>query len=171
MDEFLKQLRDSHSDFQQDPLSDDAKKFNPLDLFKKWYKEAFDKECVEPNAMTLSTVNQKGMPSSRVIYLKELNDDGFVFFTNYNSEKGQDISENPQVSLIFFWEKLSRVVRIQGIAEKTTAEVSDEYFNSRPRESQLGAWASEQSEIIPNRESLEDAVRKAEEKFQNQVVP
>ena len=170
MDELLEELRNDHSEFDKGTINDQLKKVNPINLFKKWYKTAYDSDCEHPNGMTLSTVGKDLMPSSRMVYMKELIADGFVFYTNYNSKKGNDISENPQVTALFFWEKLSRQIRIQGNVKKTSSELSDAYFNSRPRGSQIGAWASKQSEIVPDRTVLEKEVEKIEKRFENQVV-
>lgn len=170
MDEFLDELRNNHSDFDKGSINDQLKKVNPIKLFKKWYKEAYDSHCPDSNAMTISTVGKDLMPSSRMVYMKELFEEGFVFYTNYESKKGRDISENPQVTVLFFWEKLSRQIRIQGRVVKTSEQLSDAYFNSRPRESQLGAWASKQSSIIPDRLTLEEEVKEVQNRFENQDV-
>lgn len=170
MDEFLDELRNDHSDFDNGSINDQLKKVDPIKLFEKWYKEAFDSQCPHPNGMSISTVGKDFMPSARMVYMKELLEEGFIFYTNYKSHKGRDISENPQVTLLFFWEKLSRQIRIQGRAEKTSEHLSDEYFSSRPRESQLGAWASKQSGIIPEESTLEDEVKKMKKRFENQDV-
>lgn len=171
MDEFLDELRNDHSDFDNGRINDQLKKVNPISLFKKWYKEAYDKDYPHPNTMTLSTVGKELMPSSRMVYMKELLDEGFVFYTNYDSKKANDILENPQVTALFYWEKLSRQVRIQGKVIKAPKALSDAYFDSRPRGSQIGAWASQQSTVIPDSASLEDEVKKIEERFENQEVP
>ena len=170
MDEFLEELRNDHSDFDHGSINDQLKKVDPIQLFKKWYKEAFDSDCPHPNAMTISTVGKNLMPSSRMVYMKELLGEEFIFYTNYESHKGRDILENPQVTLLFFWEKLSRQIRIQGRAKKASEQLSDAYFNSRPRESQLGAWASKQSGIIPENTTLEDAVEEVRKRFENKEV-
>lgn len=170
MDDFLKELRNDHSDYDNGIIHDQLKRLNPTNLFKKWYKVAYDSDCVHPNAITLSTVGKNCMPSSRMVYMKELLEEGFVFYTNFNSQKGSDISENPQVSALFFWDKLSRQVRIQGKVVKVSEELSDAYFNSRPRGSQIGAWASKQSSIIPDRIALEKEVKKVEKRFENKKV-
>jgi len=170
MKEFLDDLRNDHSDFTQGKLEDGLKDVNPIELFKKWYQEAYDKNCPEPNAMTVSTVGKEMMPSSRVVYLKELTQKGFVFYTNYESKKGKDISENPKVALSFYWKSLERQVIVGGIAEKVAGEVSDEYFNSRPRGSKIGAWASQQSREIESRDELESEIKKVEKQFENKEV-
>lgn len=170
MEEFLDALRNDHSDFTQGELDDQLKKVDPFLLFKRWYQEAFEKDCIEPNAMTVNTVNKDMMPSSRVVYLKELTDEGFVFYTNYGSKKGEDIQENPKVAISFFWPELGRQVMVRGEAVKTSAEVSDEYFMSRPRESRIGAWASKQSLEIADRSVLEEEIAKVEKDFDGKEV-
>lgn len=171
MKEFIEYLRDDHSDFEKDSLADQIKNTDPVKLFHKWYKEAFEKNCSEPHAMVLSTADNKGTPSSRMVYMKELIQEGLIFFTNYESQKGREIEENPNVSVLFYWDCLERQVRIQGVAEKAPESISDDYFASRPRGSQLGAWASKQSKVISNRETLDDAFQKMEQKFKDQPVP
>lgn len=164
MDEFLNELRDDHSDFNQGKLDDEIKKVNPLMLFKKWYQEAYEKDCAEPHAMVISTVSNN-QPTSRTVYMKELIEEGVVFYTNYSSKKAKDIALNPHVSLLFYWDCLERQIRIEGKASKVPAEMSDDYFASRPRKSQIGAWASDQSNAISSRKELEENYKKIEEKF------
>lgn len=171
MEEFLDDIKNDHSDFTKGKLGDELKGVNPIELFKKWYQEAFDKNCLEPNAMTVCTVGETMMPSSRVVYLKELTDKGFVFYTNYESKKGKDIAANPKVSLSFYWKTLERQVIVQGIAEKVDDIMSDEYFNSRPRGSKIGAWASKQSSEVESREKLEGEIKRIEKQFENKEVP
>lgn len=126
----------------------------PQDQFKKWFDEAAAAKVIEVNAMTLATADSNGLPSARIVLLKGLEEKGLVFYTNYDSKKGSDISENPNVALVFFWRELERQVRVRGVVEKLSAEESDEYFNSRPFESKIGAMASPQSKII-KKEDLE----------------
>jgi len=153
MDEILRQLRDDHKDFDHGSLEGHFGN-EPFHLFEQWYTEAYTTNQPEPNALSISTVDIENRPSSRIVYLKELVDDTFVFYTNYSSQKGREIAQNNHVSLLFFWPGLQRQVRIEGIAEKLTEEQSDTYFNSRPRESQLGAWSSHQSEELVDRTIL-----------------
>lgn len=171
MKEFLDILRNDHSDFNQGELDDRLKSIDPMKLFTKWYQEAFEKQCVSPNSMTISTVGKDLMPSSRVVYMKELMEEGLIFYTNYESKKGKDLEENPQISALFYWDELSRQIRVQGVVEKAPDFMSDDYFESRPRPSKLGAWASHQSNIIPDRKTLEVEFEKVEERFKNQEVP
>jgi len=171
MDEFFTQLRDDHSDFYKGSLDDKIKLSDPMLLFQKWYKEAYEKNCGEPHKMVVSTVGLDGKPSSRIVYMKEIMEEGFVFYTNYESQKGTEINTHPEVSLLFYWECLERQVRIQGRAEMAPHELSDDYFASRPRGSQIGAWASRQSEAIASREELDQAYLTIERRFEGQAIP
>lgn len=144
---------------------------NPFDQFNKWFKEAIASEIPEVNAMALATANREGRPSVRMVLLKQYDDRGFVFFTNYESKKAKDIAENPQVALLFFWEPLERQIRITGSIEKISAAESFEYFRTRPIDSQLGAWASQQSREISARALLEKAFGEMMEKFKNGNIP
>lgn len=143
---------------------------NPFDQFRVWFTEAIHAEVNEPNAMTLATVKADGSPTARIVLLKGLEDDCFVFFTNYSSNKGQQIGVNNKVALVFFWPELERQVRIEGIAEKLEDYKSDEYFKSRPVASQIGAHASPQSQEIENRQYLEDLVVKMGELFSEKPI-
>jgi pyridoxamine 5'-phosphate oxidase len=144
---------------------------DPFIQFDKWFKEAVASQIPEVNAMTIATANKQGRPSARTVLLKQFNEKGFVFFTNYESAKAKDIKENPQAALLFFWEPLERQIRIVGKVEKVTATESLEYFRSRPIDSQLGAWASQQSSIISARDLLEKAFGEMLEKFKNGDIP
>lgn len=168
MDEIIQQLRNDHKDFDQGSLEGHFG-HEPFKLFSEWYTEAFNTNQPEPNALTLSTVNAEGHPSSRIVYLKELVDKKFVFYTNYSSQKGKDIAQNNYVSILFFWPGLQRQIRIEGRVEKLSEEMSDDYFASRPRESQLGAWASHQSEVLDDRETLLKRFTYYAEQFPNEV--
>lgn len=141
--------------YSQKTLTEDSIDRDPVGQFAKWWEEATASGIDEVNAMTLATASADGMPSARIVLLKGFSEKGFVFFTNYNSFKGQQLQENPKACLVFFWKELERQVRITGIVQKTTEQESDEYFHSRPPASQLGAWASPQSSVIENREWLE----------------
>lgn len=143
---------------------------NPLKQFQTWFNEVLDSGLYEPNAMHLSTTSET-RPSGRIVLLKGLDERGFVFFTNYQSRKGNEMAHNAQVALTFFWKELERQVRIEGRIEKTSAEESDAYHDSRPRGSQIGAWVSHQSEVITNREFLEARQKTLEEEFADQLVP
>jgi pyridoxamine 5'-phosphate oxidase len=138
---------------------------SPFNQFSVWLTQAMEKGVNEPTAMTLATVNQGGCPSARIVLLKFFSEEGFIFFTNYDSHKGNDIAFNQNVALLFFWSGLERQVRIEGRAEKITTNESDEYFQTRPLESQLAAYASPQSQVIPNRENLIDSFLSAQKQF------
>ena len=145
---------------------------NPLELFQKWFSEVdqhFPQD--ETNAMTLSTLGLDGFPKGRVVLLKKYTQQGFIFYTNYESEKGKSIIAHPRVSLSFHWAGAERQVIIKGKAEKIEADVSDGYFESRPRGSQLGAHASQQSTVVPNRQTLENQLKTLEEKFKYKSIP
>lgn len=143
---------------------------SPLEQFQCWFDEAIASQLLEPNAMLLSTVSTDGKPSSRIVLLKGL-DNGFKFYTNYLSRKGTELIENPNGCITFFWGELERQVRIEGIIEKVSAEDSDTYFQSRPRGSQVGAWVSNQSMVIENREILEAREKHLIEKFGDTPIP
>jgi pyridoxamine 5'-phosphate oxidase len=138
---------------------------NPLPLFKLWFDQAVRAECPEPNSMTLATADKAGNPSARIVLLKGADENGFSFFTNYESQKGKDLAVRPQAALLFHWHELERQIRIQGVVERVSAAESDEYFHSRPSASRIGAWASPQSLAIPNREFLEEAEKQFKAEF------
>ncbi len=141
---------------------------HPIEQFSKWFEEARNTvEISEANAMIVATVDADGMPSSRVVLLKALREDGFVFYTNYESRKGHALTQNPKVALLFFWNALHRQVRIEGTAEKLSREASVQYFQSRPKGSQLGAWASPQSSVIESREVLEEKHKELTEQYKD----
>ncbi|MGE3260218.1 MAG: pyridoxamine 5'-phosphate oxidase [Bacteriovoracia bacterium] len=143
---------------------------DPFIAFAQWMKDARTKGQLEnPNAMALSTVNAEGKPSVRMVLLKDFSAQGFVFFTNFDSRKGQELAQNANVALCFYWDKLRRQVRIEGRAEKLPRNQSEVYFHSRPRESQCGAWASPQSEVIQSRAQLEEAARLISEKYDEEI--
>jgi len=144
---------------------------DPLVLFRAWFEEALQAESFDPNAMVLATADASGRPSARVMLLKDYDGQGFVFFTNYESRKGHELTENPWAALVFWWAILERQVRVEGRVEKVSAEVSDAYFQTRPRESQLGAWASPQSQVIADRAMLEQRVAELAARFDGQEVP
>ncbi len=138
---------------------------SPLKQFDLWWKEARNSDIEEPNAMTLATASGDGIPAARIVLLKEFDEKGFVFFTNYNSYKAQHLDENPRACLVFFWKELQRQVRITGLVEKVTAAESDTYFSRRPEGSKLGAWASPQSQVIAGRAWLEENEKKFHDRF------
>lgn len=142
---------------------------DPFEQFHLWFHEAINAEVLEVNAMTLSTMHADGFPNGRVVLLKEL-DYGFVFFSNYESEKGQELANHPKASLTFFWAELERQVRVMGTVEKISEIQSDEYFLSRPRGSQIGAWASPQSHKINSREVLEERIQEMQLRFEEEEL-
>src|SRR5690606_9437895 len=142
---------------------------SPLTQFKMWLDEAIIAKVNEANAMNLATLNLKNRPSSRIVLLKGI-DHGFLFFTNYESKKGQELSQTPYAALTFFWPELERQVRIEGSVEKSSPEISDTYFLSRPKGSQIGAWVSPQSRVIPHRTFLEDRMLEMTMKLQNEEL-
>ena len=145
---------------------------DPFVQFTDWWNEATNASIDEVNAMTLATITNEGKPSARIVLLKGYNEEGFVFFTNYNSSKGQEIANNHHVSLLFFWKELERQVRIEGVVQKISAAESDAYFLSRPAGSRIGAWVSPQSQVIPNRAFLEDNFKQVSEKYPDEsMVP
>ena len=147
------------------------KEKNPFNLFSKWYELAIQKELNDPNAMNLSTVSKKSKPSSRIVLLKSFNESGFVFYTNYKSKKGLSIISNPNVSLTFHWKSLMRQIRIEGKASLISKKEADDYFKTRPYESRIGAWASNQSKELKNRNELELRYKKFKKKFSENLVP
>lgn len=149
-------IADIRKNYSKKSLSEEESSTNPIEQFSKWWGEAVTSEIDEVNAMTLATASLDGIPSARIVLLKDFSETGFTFFTNYNSFKGQQLAENPKGCLVFFWKELERQVRITGLIEKLTAEASDTYFYSRPEGSQVGAIASPQSQIIENREWLDN---------------
>lgn len=150
----LAQLRKNYT-FGQ--LSETEVPKQPLPLFQLWFDQAVKAQCPEPNSMTLATADNAGNPSARIVLLKGADENGFTFFTNYESQKGKHLAERPQAALLFHWHELERQVRISGNVERVSPEESDQYYHSRPPASRIGAWASPQSAVIPNREFLEEA--------------
>ncbi len=144
---------------------------NPFEQFSFWFDDAVKANIEQPNAMILATATKDGIPSARVVLLKGLEHDGFKFFTNYNSQKGKELIANPNASLLFFWYELERQIRISGKVEKVSKKESEEYFETRPYESQLGAWASNQSESIANRDYLEKRFNEFKLKYEEGKVP
>ena len=158
-------------DYQQQSLSEEDILSNPFSQFDKWWNEALKSEIGEVNAMTLSTASAKGEPDARIVLLKGFDENGFTFFTNYESSKGRQLLENPRACLVFFWKELERQVRIKGPVEKVDSRESDTYFNSRPSGSRIGAWASPQSELLVNRDWLEQREKEIQEKYRGKEIP
>jgi len=143
---------------------------DPIKLFELWFEEAIAAKLPMPDAMTLATVADDGRPAARMVLLKQVDGYGFVFFTNYQSSKARQLESHPYAALVFFWPELERQVRVEGRVSKTSAEESAAYFKTRPRESQIGAWASPQSEVIPGREVLEQRARALAEQYHDREI-
>ncbi len=163
MEEKIAEIRKeySHKTLVESEIASD-----PIKQFNTWWQDALEAKITEVNAMTLATASSDGMPSARTVLLKGFSEKGFVFFTNYNSFKGQQLAENPKACLVFFWKELERQVRITGIVQKTSNEENDAYFQSRPKASQVGAIASPQSQVIESRQWLDDHYKNLVEQFQ-----
>lgn len=168
----MKDLGDYRKSYEKSELLESSIPEDPINLFQKWFYEVEAMNAVsEINAMTVSTIGLDGFPKSRVVLLKKFNEEGFIFYTNYDSEKGKALLQNPNVCLSFFWPVAERQIIIKGIAEKTPDVISDNYFASRPDGSKLGALVSPQSNVIPNREFLENTLKKLETSFEGKEIP
>lgn len=168
----MKDLSDYRKSYEKRELLETDIPEDPINLFNRWFHEVEDFGGVEEvNAMTVSTIGLDGFPKSRVVLLKKFNEEGFVFYTNYNSQKGKAIAANPNICLSFFWHSMERQVIIKGRAQKTSEGVSDGYFDSRPDGSKLGAIVSNQSEIIPSRTFLEDNLKALENRYEGKEIP
>lgn len=166
----MSNISDMRKDYKLRTLNEEDVVPNAIEQFRKWWQEAVDCEIEEPNAMALSTVDEEGAPSCRIVLLKDFDAEGFVFYSNYDSDKAHDIMQHDRVALLFFWKELERQVRIEGSTEKLSGAQSDEYFNSRPHGSKIGAWSSPQSRVIKSREILENNVKENEAKFKNSII-
>jgi pyridoxamine 5'-phosphate oxidase len=168
----MKDLHNYRKSYEKSELLETNITEDPINLFNRWFHEVEDFGGVdEVNAMTVATIGLDGFPKSRVVLLKKFNEEGFIFYTNYDSEKGKAILNNPNICLSFFWHSMERQVIIKGVAEKTPENISDNYFASRPDGSKLGAMVSAQSEVIPNREFLEENLKKLEKEFEGKEIP
>ena len=166
-----KDLSNYRKSYEKQELLESNCPKNPLDLFQKWFLHADNSNSIEEtNAVTLSTIGKDGFPKSRVVLLKKYTQDGFVFYTNYNSEKGQAITENSHICLSFFWPALEQQIIIKGKAEKQAENLSDDYFTSRPDGSKLGAWASNQSSVINSREELDKQLKNYQQEFKGKKI-
>ncbi len=163
----MNSIANIRQDYKMNSLLETDIDANPFIQFTKWFDEALASKIEEVNAMTLATVGKDNRPSARIVLLKGMSENGFEFFTNYNSHKANEMAQNSNVALIFFWKELERQIRIEGTVEKLSLEKSDTYYNSRPLESRIGAWSSPQSKIIENREILEENVLAIRHKFDN----
>ena len=167
----MEDLSDYRKSYEKNALLETSIPVDPFNLFHQWFHQVEDLgEVEEVNAMTLSTIGLDGFPKSRVVLLKKYSEEGFIFYTNYNSEKGKAITNNPNVCLSFFWHSMERQVIIKGIAEKTPTNISDGYFESRPDGSKFGAIVSNQSEVIPSRALLEDKLKQLELDYQGKEI-
>lgn len=166
-----KDLGDYRKSYEKSALMEDAISDNPMELFQKWFYEVEQSGGVdEPNAMTVSTIGLDGFPKNRVVLLKKYTFEGFIFYTNYESEKGRAIANNPHVCISFFWPNLERQIIIKGKAEKIPENLSDGYFESRPEGSRLGAIVSDQSSVIPSRDFLEDKLKSLEKEYEGKEI-
>lgn len=170
-EDIVNYLNEIRRDFSGKPLTEESVHKNPIEQYAIWFEEAVNAQLLDPYAMSLTTVSAEGQPSTRIVYMRGIKAGGFVFYTNYKSDKGRNLEGNNKVALNFFWGELERQVRVEGEAEKLSDEESDAYFNQRPRESQIGAWASAQSEEITDRKQLEEQVAYYTEKFKDVKVP
>ncbi|HET6569070.1 MAG TPA: pyridoxamine 5'-phosphate oxidase [Rhodothermales bacterium] len=164
-------VADLRREYMQRELDESDIAADPITQFASWYREALTSGVVEPNAMTLATVAAEGRPSARIVLLKDFDAHGFTFFTNYDSRKGRELEQNPWAALVFWWDVMERQVRIEGRVARVAPEMSDEYFASRPYGSRLGAWASPQSRVLPDRGALTEALTALDAKYSGGDVP
>jgi pyridoxamine 5'-phosphate oxidase len=163
-------IADLRREYARARLDEGQVSADPVAEFGRWFTQAQEAEVLEPNAMTLATATRDGTPSARIVLLKGYDEGGFVFFTDYRSQKGTELEANPQASLVFYWAELERQVRISGPVSVVSREESEAYFQSRPRASQLSTWVSHQSQVIPGRELLEEGVKRVERQFPSDVA-
>lgn len=166
----MKKIADIRKEYMLHSFSEAVADPDPIRQFTAWWEEALRSQVEEVNACTLATATAAGIPSARVVLLKGYDENGFVFFTNYESNKGRCLAENPRACMVFFWKELERQVKIEGTVKQLTAAENDEYYFSRPVGSQIGAWASPQSRVIAGREVIEENVRAIEEKLASQPL-
>lgn len=164
-------IADIRKEYRMLSLTETEVAGDPMEQFTRWWEDAVKSEIDEVNAMTLATATLGGIPSARIVLLKGYDERGFMFFTNYESHKGRELAHNPRACLVFFWKELERQVRIEGLVEKVSAAESDEYFQSRPKGSRIGAWASPQSAVIAGRDVIEQNVTALEKKFSDEQIP
>src|SRR5262245_31050110 len=170
MEDISQQIAQMRREYVSQPFRKSDVAGDPITQFKRWFDEAVQSAQPDVDAMTLSTATPDGRVAARIVLLKGCDERGFVFFTNYESRKSREMMSNPRVALTFYWHSLHRQVRIEGVVEKVTPEESEEYFQTRPRGSQIGAWASPQSEVIASREGLEQRVYEIEGRFKDRPI-
>ena len=164
-------LQNLRQDYRMASLSESDVAADPILQFQKWFSEAVNAKLYEPNVMTFATADSDGKPSARIVLLKGFDEQGFIFYTNYESKKAQDLVENPQAALVFFWAELERQIRIEGIVSKVDKEISEAYFQSRPIGSQIGAIASAQSSVLMDRSILEERVAELTAQYEGKTIP
>jgi pyridoxamine 5'-phosphate oxidase len=163
--------QDLRIDYGRGQLLENEVAADPMTQFGRWFDEAVAAKLPEPNAMTLATADSTGFPSARIVLLKGFDHAGFTFFTNYESRKGQELAANPRAALCFYWQPMERQVRVEGSVERVSREESETYFRTRPQSAQVGAWASRQSRVIPDRTLLEAAEQQLQQQYADKVVP
>jgi pyridoxamine 5'-phosphate oxidase len=164
-------LDDLRSEYSRAGLHESDLDPDPIVQFSRWLAQAVEAKLAEPHAMTLATATPDGAPSARVVLLRGLGPEGFTFFTSYEGRKARELADNPRAALVFYWAELERQVRVEGVVERASVRVSDDYFRTRPRGSQLGAWASRQSAVLPSREVLERDWAELEARYAGREVP
>lgn len=165
------QLQERRKEYDRGGLNEADLDRDPITQFTTWMTQAIDAKLLEPYAMTLATCTPDGWPSARIVLLRGVSAEGFTFFTSYDGRKADELALNPRAALVFYWAELERQVRVEGTIEKTTAEISDAYHRNRPRGSQLAAWASNQSAVLPSRQALEQVWAELEARYQGVEVP
>ncbi len=158
-------------DYNKEALTESEVSENPIDQFKEWFEKALSADLLDPNAMTLSTAGNDGVPSSRTVLLKGVDAEGFRFYTNYKSRKGKELEENPRAAICFYWPPHERQVRIQGEVQKLGRDESETYFHQRPRQSQISTWASQQSTKVASREELISRFKEMEKRYEGEEIP
>ncbi len=171
MDSISDKVKKIRVEYEDKPLNFEDLDTNPLEQFNVWFQIAIDAEVNEANAMAISTISEEGTPRSRYVLFKDIVDNKLVFYSDYGSSKGQEMENNPNISGLFFWPELHRQIRLEGVVSKTSDEVSDNYFASRPRGAQLSAIASSQSTEIEGRETVEDRIKELEIEFEGKDIP
>lgn len=166
-----KSIHNLRREYKLNKLSEETVHKSPIKQFGNWFSTVIKIKLNEPNAMVLATSDKKVKPSARVVLLKGFSKDGFIFFTNYNSSKGKSLKDNPSASLLFFWAELERQVRVEGKVKKLSRADSQKYFDSRPLNSRIAAWASEQSKIIPDRQFIEERFEELRNQFKEKKIP